>query len=62
LIEPGEGKIGRAVLTTAVFLAVVVIVLAFALLVGLTIRRHFVGARTNQREPPPQGSVSGNPN
>jgi len=45
------------VLTAAVFCAVV-IALAFVPLVGLTIRRHFVGARTNQREASSQGSVA----
>jgi hypothetical protein len=62
LSEPGEGKIGCAVLTTAVFIAAGVIVVALVLLVGLTVRRRLMGAPMNRREAAPQGTVNGNTN
>ena len=50
--EPGEGKIGHAVLTIALVMATVLLVLAVGSLIGLTVRRHFRGPPTKDREAP----------
>jgi hypothetical protein len=53
----GEGKIGRAVMTIAMFAAMAILVLALVMIIGVIVRRHLRGASMHHLEVPPEGSI-----